>query len=311
MDNSIQKYNPQNESVVIYQSEDGLISLDVQLADETVWLNQQQMVTLFDTTKPNVSMHIRNIFTEGELDPIATVKDFLTVQTEGGRTVTRSVKYYNLDVIISIGYRVKSQRGTRFRQWANRVLKEYLLQGYSVNGQLLAMQRQIDSRFQQQQLYFDNRLTTQELRLNEHQQQIDFFVKAAIPPLAQIFYNGEFFEARFFLEKLIKTATKRIVIIDNYIDAATFDMLDVRAKGVTADIYSGKDYTALRDLHNAKPDTEPINTYLWSNPSHDRWLLIDNKAYHCGHSLKDMGQKLSAASLIESITAEDILKQVR
>ena len=140
----------------------------------------------------------------------------------------KPTKIYNLDVIISVGYRVKSQRGIQFRRWATSVLKEYLLRGYSVNQQLLAMQRQIDSRFDQQ----DRRLNSIESTLAEHQQKIDFFVKTNLPPIEQVFFNGQFFEARVLLEKLVKSAQKRVVIVDNYIDAATFDILDVRQPGV-------------------------------------------------------------------------------
>ena len=287
-DNDISIYNPKDESVVVYRSEDESVTLDVQLANETVWLTQQQMTLLFNSTKQNVSLHINNIFKEGELRKEATVKDYLTVQNEGGRQVSRQVQYYNLDVIISVGYRVKSPRGTQFRQWANRVLKDYLLKGYAVN----------------------QRLERLEQRVSKTEEQIDFFVRTSLPPVEQVFYNGQFFEARALLEKIIKTARKRVIIIDAYVDAATFEMLDVRKKGVFAAIYSGKDLTSLRDMHNASAGTESVDTFVWKSPSHDRWLIIDDSVYHCGHSLKDMGQKLSAVSLL-GINAEDILKQVR
>ena len=275
------------DEIVLYQP-DSTIQLEVRLQDETVWLTQQQMVALFDTTKPNISMHISNIYKEGELQKEATVQDILTVQDEGGRQVTRRVQYYNLDVIISVGYRVKSKRGTQFRQWALRILKDYLLRGYAVN----------------------NRLDRLEQRVAKTEEQIDFFVRTSLPPVEQVFYDGQFFEARVLLEKIIKTAQKRVIVIDAYVDAATFEMLDVRTKGVKAAIYSGKNLSRLRDLHNAKPNVEPIETFVWTKPSHDRWLIVDNKVYHCGHSLKDMGRKLSAMSLL-GIPAEDVLKQVR
>ena len=287
-DNDISIYNPKNESVVVYRSDDESVTLDVQLANETVWLTQQQMTLLFNSTKQNVSLHINNIFKEGELRKEATVKDYLTVQNEGGRQVSRRVQYYNLDVIISVGYRVKSPRGTQFRQWANRVLKEYLLRGYA----------------------FNQRLERLEQRVSKTEEQIDFFVRTSLPPVEQVFYNGQFFEARALLEKIIKTARKRVIIIDAYVDTATFEMLDVRKNGVSATIYSGKDLTSLRDIHNTSTGVAPIETFVWKSPSHDRWLIIDDSVYHCGHSLKDMGQKLSAVNLL-GINAEDILKQVR
>ena len=292
-------YDINNSNVVVYCSDDNTLQLAVQISDETVWLTQQQMVALFDTTKPNVSMHIKNVYNEGELEEAATVKDFLTVQKEGGRQVSRRVRYYNLDVIISVGYRVKSKRGTQFRQWANRVLKDYLLKGYAVNQQLLYVEQRLD-----------NRLMEHEKRLDNVEQKIDFFVRTNALPVEQVFFDGQFFDARILLEKLIKTATQRVVIIDAYVDAATFEMLDVRNAGVTADIYSGKDLTALRNIHNSAANVETIDTHIWTTPSHDRWLIVDNNLYHCGHSLKDMGRKLSAITLMGT-QPETVLNAVR
>lgn len=283
--------------IVLYQP-DNTIQLEVRLQNETVWLNQQQMVALFDSTKSNISMHISNIFKEGELQKEATVQDFLTVQNEGGRQVTRRVRYYNLDVIISVGYRVKSLRGTQFRQWATKIIKDYMLKGYAVNQRLLAMEERIDKKFQ-----------AIEQRVSKTEEQVDFFVRTSLPPVEQVFFEGEFFAARALLEKLIKTAQKRVIVIDAYVDAATFEMLDVRLKGVTADIYSDGEHTSLREMHNASKGVQPVNTHKWSKPSHDRWLILDENLYHCGHSLKDMGKKLSAIMLMGT-TPDAILKEV-
>ena len=284
--------------IVLYQP-DSTIQLEVRLQDETVWLSQQQMVALFDSTKQNISLHINNIYKEGELQKEATVKEYLTVQNEGGRQVTRSVRYYNLDVIISVGYRVKSLRGTQFRQWANRILKEYLLNGYAVNQQLLHLEERIDKRFY-----------SIEQRVEKTEEKIDFFVRTSLPPIEQVFFEGEFFEARVLLEKIIKTAQKRVIIIDAYIDAATFEMLDVRAKGVTADIYSDSEHKTLRSAHNASAGVQPINTHKWSTASHDRWLIVDDRLYHCGHSVKDLGKRLSAIMLMGE-SPEAILNHVK
>ena len=152
--------NMEENKILIYQTEDGQTQIDVRLENDTVWLTQAQMVDLFQTTKQNVSLHVGNVFKEGELEQEATVKEYLTVQKEGKRDVTRQVKYYNLDVIISVGYRVKSQRGVQFRQWANRVLKEYLLKGYAVNerirrnqiGELRQLVQMVGRTLQNQQL---------------------------------------------------------------------------------------------------------------------------------------------------------------
>jgi len=269
--------------IVLYQPDDSL-SLEVKLENETVWLSQQQMATLFNTTKQNVSLHINNIFKEGELNKDSVVKDSLTTAADGKKY---RIAFYNLDVIISVGYRVKSLRGTQFRQWATAVLKDYLLKGYNINQRLVYMEERID-----------RRLNTIESTLAEHQQKIDFFVKTNLPPIEQVFFNGQFFEARVLLEKLVKSAQKRVVIIDAYIDAATFDILDVRQQGVTADIYSGSLHTTLRNAHNSAAGANPINEHIWTNPSHDRWLIIDDNLFHCGHSIKDMGKKLTAIMLM-------------
>ena len=281
--------------IVLYQPNDQL-SIEVKLENETVWLTQQQMAMLFNTTRNNITLHIGNIFREGELDKDSVCKESLLTAADGKVYKTN---FYNLDVIISVGYRVKSIVGTKFREWANKVIKDYMLKGYAVNQRLLAMEERIDHRFH-----------SIENTLADHQEKIDFFVRTSLPPVEQVFFEGEFFEARVLLEKIIKTATKRVVIIDAYIDAATFEMLDVRAKGVTADIYSDGLYKTLRDTHNASAGVQPINTHKWSTASHDRWLIVDDRLYHCGHSVKDLGKKLSAIMLMGE-SPEAILNHVR
>ena len=295
MKDEIVQFQSNEESVVVYRTDDNMLQLEVQVADETVWLSQKQMASLFCTTPQNITIHIGNIYKEQELSKEATCKDFLQVQVEGGQEKQRITKFYNLDVIISVGYRVKSQRGTQFRQWANKVIKNYLLRGYAINQRIVNI---------------ENQLAIQQKQLADHQEKIDFFVRTSLPPVEQVFFGGEFFAARVLLEKLIKTAKKRVIIIDEYIDAATFEMLDVRAKGVTADIYSSGLNVSLRDTHNASAGVQPINTHKWSNASHDRWLIIDDQLYHCGHSLKDMGKKLCAVSLMGT-SPEIILAQVK
>lgn len=315
--------------IVLYQPNEQF-QLEVRVQNETVWLNRNQMALLFDRDVKTIGKHINNALRE-ELAP--TIAKNATVAPVGAKNATTQkptrisaknavpheeqnqvvakfattaadgkvyqVEYYSLDVILSVGYRVKSSRGIEFRRWANRILKEYVLRGHAVNQRLIAIEDRIDRRLQEH--------TDQ---IHELQNKVDFFVRTSLPPVEQVFYNGQFFEARVLLERIIKTAQKRVIIIDAYVDAATFEMLDVRAKGVKATIYSGKDLNSLRNLHNAKTDVEPIETFVWRNASHDRWLIADDSVYHCGHSLKDMGQKLSAVSLL-GIDAEDILKQVR
>ena len=299
MANELALYNPTDESVVVYRSEDGTLQLDVQLSDETVWLTQQQMAMLFGVKEHNITYHIQGIFKTHELEPEATTQKIRVVRLEGNRKVARSIDFYNLDMIISVGYRVNSANATQFRRWATRILKEYMLRGYAVNQQLLHLDERVDKRFR-----------AIENELHDHQEKIEFFVRTNQTPVEQVFFGGEFFAARVLLEKLIKTAKHRVIIIDRYVDASTFEMLDVRQKGVTAAIYSEKDFRALRDAHNATAGVEPIDTFVWGKPSHDRWLIIDDTLYHCGHSLKDMGQKLSAISLMGT-PAQDIIDQIK
>ena len=299
MANELALYNPSDKNVVVYQSEDGTLQLDVQLSDDTVWLSQQQMATLFNVKENNITYHIKGVYKMHELEPEATTQKIRVVRLEGNRRVTRIIDFYNLDMIISVGYRVNSANATQFRRWATRILKEYMLRGYAVNQQLIHLEEQVDRRFR-----------AIESELHEHKEKIDFFVRTNQAPVEQVFFGGEFFAARVLLEKLVKTAKNRVIIIDAYVDAATFEILDVRAKNVAATIYCGKDLSSLRDAHNATIGVEPIDTYVWTNPSHDRWLILDEQLYHCGHSLKDMGKKLSAISLM-GIPAQTIIDQIK
>jgi len=281
--------------IVLYQPDDDSIRLEVRMESESVWLNQQQMGELFNTDRTSILRHVHNIYATKELEEASTCAKIAQVRLEGNRMVNREIPYYNLDMIIAIGYRVNSIRGTRFRQWATSKLKEYMLRGYVFNQRLLNVEHQ---------------LAEQKSILLQHQEKIDFFVHTNLPPVEQVFFDGDFWEARVLLETLIKMATKRVVIIDNYIDTSVFSMLDVRNKGVEAIIYSHKDFADLRDLHNAQPNVEPIETFVWTKPSHDRWLIVDDTVYHCGHSLKDMGKKLCAIMRM-GCDAETILNQVR
>lgn len=289
--------------IALYQPNEK-IKLEVRLINETVWLTQQQIADLFGVKQPAISKHIANIYKSGELDEMGTYSILEYMGNNGKQPYT--TKIYNLDMILSVGYRVNSINATRFRQWANSILKRYLLEGSAINHQLLSIQRQIDSRLYLQ----DNRINIIENKLKEHKDKIDFFVRTNLPPIEQVFFQGEFFEARVLLENLIKAAHHRVIIIDAYVDATTFEILDIRGENVSADIYSGKNLTSLRDIHNTSLHSKPIGTHLWAKPSHDRWLIIDNFLYHCGHSLKDMGRKLSAITLMGT-TPETILKQIR
>ena len=245
---------------------------------------------------PAISKHLANIFRDGELDKDSVISILENTAADGK---VYSTQFYNLDAILSVGYRVNSKNATIFRRWSNKILKEYMLRGYAVNQRLLAVEERMDRKF-----------SAIESELRDHKEKIDFFVRTNMPPAEQIFFEGQFFEARVLLEQIIKTAKKRVIIIDGYIDAATFEMLDVRAKGVTADIYSDSEYKTLRDSHNASKGKQPVNTHKWSKSSHDRWVIIDDTLYHCGHSVKDLGKKLSAIMKMDW-NPEVVLKEVK
>ena len=260
--------------VVLYQPDDE-IRLEVRLEEDTVWLTQAQMAELFQTTKQNVSLHTNNIFKEKELLMSAVVKDSLTTAADGKHY---RVKYYNLDVIISVGYRVKSIRGTQFRQWANTVLKEYLLKGYSVN----------------------QRLNHLEQRMSHAEEKIDFFVRTSLPPVEGIFYEGQIFEAYKFATDLIRSARTSILLIDNYVDESVLLMLSKRNEGVRVGIYTQRISGQFRlDLERHNSQYPPVEVHVYKK-SHDRFLIIDGtEVYHIGASLKDLGRKMFAFSKLD------------
>lgn len=296
--------NETNE-IIIYQPDDTL-KLDVRVEDETVWLNQIQMAELFQATKQNISLHISNIYKDGELDVASTVKDYLTVQTEGKRKVKRQIYYYNLDVIISVGYRVKSLRGIQFRQWANKVLKDYLLRGYSVNQRLMQLEDRIDRRLSDQDRHF----VEQDGKIEALRREVDFFVRTSLPPKEGIFFDGQIFDAYAFVADLIRKAKRRIAVIDSYIDDSVLIQLSKRAPGVSVDIYDGKISEQLRQdvaRHNAQYPGVTLHVY---NKAHDRFLIVDEEVYHIGASLKDLGKKLFAFSRMDVMTGTQLLSKL-
>ncbi|MBQ1667737.1 virulence RhuM family protein [Prevotella sp. tc2-28] len=305
MANDIVSVNEVQGEVIFYQP-DNTMRLEVRLEDETVWLTQQQMVTLFQSSKANVSEHIRNIYDQGELEQEATVRNFRTVRKEGNRMVNRTLTYYNLDAIISVGFRVNTKRGIMFRQWANRTLKEYLLRGYAFHQQMIAMQRQIDVRLEEQ----NERLSAVENHLHEHDQKFDMIVKTPELPNEGVFFDGQIFDAFKLVMQLIKSAEHRIILIDNYINEEILTMFDQRANGVTACIYTARIDSAMQlaiQRHDAQYDPIPVNVFRMS---HDRWLIIDDKVYHFGASLKDLGKKWFGVSLYQDITPEELLSKI-
>lgn len=282
-----------DNEIILYQP-DSTLSLDVRVEDETVWLNRHQMATLFDRDVKTIGKHIHNALNE-ELEGAPVVAKFATTANDGK---TYQVEFFNIEVVTSVGYRVKSKRGIQFRQWANKVLKEYLLRGYSINQRLLHMEQRID-----------HRLSEHDRRLDDLTDKVDFFVRTAIPPVEGIFFEGQIFDAYAFVCELIKSAKERIVLIDNYVDESVLTLLDKRQEGVTAKIFTNSFSRQLQlDLERHNGQYAPIEV-VKARDIHDRFLIIDETLYHIGASIKDLGKKLFAFSRMES-APESILSRL-
>ena len=278
--------------IVMYQP-DETIRLEVRVENETVWLTQQQMAELFQTTRNNITLHIGNIFKEGELDDSIVRKESLLTAADGKKYKT---KLYNLDVIISVGYRVKSIRGTKFRQWANSVLKQYLLKGYAVNQRIFDIEQ---------------KMAEQGLEIAHIRDKVDFFVRSSLPPIEGIFYDGQIFDAYAHIISLIKQAKHSIVLVDNYINVDTLTMLSNRDTSVSATIYT-RQLSQQQQLdvqrHNQQYPPITINT---CQQNHDRFLIVDDVVYLFGASLKDAGKKLFAYIRMQETSPGELLSMIR
>jgi hypothetical protein len=277
------------EGEIIFYQPDENIRIEVRLGEETVWLTQQQMAELFNKDRTDIGRHIRNIYKEGELDKNTTCAKFAHMGTEGDQQYEYTA--YNLDVIISVCYRVKSKRGTKFRQWANKVLKEYLLRGYAINSRIVALEQHA---------------AKQDDAIHKLQNTVDFFVRISLPPVEGIFYDGQVFDAYAFVSDLIRSAQKQVILIDNYVDDSVLKTLTKRNEGVGAKIITRKISETLQlDLERHNQQYSPVDIST-SDRYHDRFLIIDNTVYHLGASIKDLGKKLFAFNKME-VTAKEIL----
>jgi hypothetical protein len=278
--------------IVLYQSGELVEHIEVRLDEDTVWLTQAQMALLFAQTKQNVSLHINNCFKEGELEKRATVKESFTVQKEGNRSVNRKIEYYNLDVIISVGYRVKSKQGTQFRIWATNVLRDYLLKGYAMNQRMERIENGYEN-LRKEVKQISLQLNTQEL------------------PKQGIFFDGQIFDAYAFISSLIKKAKYEILLVDNYIDESTLIHLAKKETHVKVSLYTktiSKQLTL--DLQKANEQYVGFEAHVFTK-SHDRFLIIDGETvYHIGASLKDLGKKWFAFTQMDKESVASILKAI-
>ena len=299
-DNNIQPVADDSQIVLYQPNESVKLEVKVDAGHETVWLTQQQIADLFGTKRPAITKHLSNIYASGELDKNSTCS---ILEHMGNDSKQRyATTYYNLDAIISVGYRVNSINATAFRRWATNVLRDYLLQGYSVNRHLIALQENMDKR-----------MTHIEDVQAKQQQQLDFFIRTSTPPAEMVFFEGDFYTARVALENLVRTANHRVIIIDGYVSSLTLSVLDVRKSNVTATIYTvgvGQGMQRLMEEHDRLFPDNHIDIRKWRDESHDRWLIIDDSLYHCGHSLNaNGGHKISAITLMGT-SPEVILSKV-
>jgi len=285
---SCKRENDMKNEIVIYQANELSEKLEVKIDEETIWLAQSQIVALFESSKANISEHIKHIFQSGELDEISVVRNFRTTASDGKKY---NIKHYSLDVIISVGYRVNSIRGTQFRIWANKVLKDYLLKGYSLNNRM-------------------NRIEDNVQALSKKVNEIDIHIKTSLPPKQGIFYDGQVFDAYLFVADLIKKAKVSILLVDNYVDESVLCLFSKRNNNVSVSIYTKNITKTLKqdlEKHNAQ---YPKITVLQFTKAHDRFLILDETTvYHFGASLKDLGKKWFAFSKME-MDAKEIVEKL-
>lgn len=279
--------------IILYRPDELTEHIEVMLQNETVWLNRQQMALLFGRDVKTLGKHINNVFSEGELIATATVAKFATVQNEGGRKVERQVEYYNLDVIISVGYRVKSKQGTQFRIWATNILRDYLLKGYALNQRMNRIENNVED-------------------LSQKVNEISLQLKTQEIPTQGVFFDGQIFDAYELASRIIRTAKKSIVLIDNYIDENTLTHLAKKGEGVNVLLLTktiSKQLTL--DIQKAN---DQYGNYEAKNftQSHDRFLIVDGKeVYHLGASLKDLGKKWFAFSKLEAKSVDGIMNAIK
>ena len=300
------QHDTRQGEIILYQP-DETVRLEVRLEDDTVWLNRQQLAELFGRDVKTIGKHVNNALRE-ELKNLPVIAKFATTARDGK---TYQVEYYNLDMALSVGYRVKSSKGIQYRIWANKVIKDYLLRGYAINQQLKQMEQRIDARIDAHTQMDQKRFMQIEQTLADHQEKIDFFVRTNQPPVEGVFFEGQIFDAYRFVEALVKSAKREIVLIDNYVDASVFDLLEKRGQGVDATIYTehvGQSLQHLQQL-NQQQYGRRIELREYNSRFHDRFLILDDSLYHFGASFKDLGRRLFAFELM-GIDKSIILNQL-
>lgn len=288
-----------NEIVVYQPNKD--IRLDVCLANDTVWLSQRQMSDLFGCSADNIGLHLKNIYSEGELEESATAEDFSVVRKEGRRMVSRHVRFYNLDAIISVGFRVNSRLGIMFRQWANGVIQDHLLRGYSLNARMNQLEDKMDRRF-----------AKQGADIIDLKEKVDFFVQMSLQPVQGVFFNGQVFDAHAFASKHILSAKKSILLIDSWVDVLTLELLAKKSKDVTVDLVTSPRGNKLSASDVAKFNAQYGGLAIRTSRNfHDRFLIVDDKKlYLFGASLKDLGLRCFAFTELDAAVIPELKKRI-
>ena len=274
--------------IVVYQP-DEITRLEVKIENESVWLTQEQIAILFGVKRPAITKHIRNIFDTNELEANSVCSILERTASDGKTYMTQ---FYNLDMILSVGYRVNSKNAVLFRRWASSILKEHLLKGYSISNRFSVLEKELKEHRQ---------------ILDSHEKKIDFFIQSSLPPKQGVFFDGQIYDAYSFVAELVRKAARRIVLIDNYIDDTVLTTLSKRADGVEAVIYTGKVSRQLQldiDKHNAQYPPITVRTF---SKAHDRFLIIDQTVYLIGASIKDLGKKWFGFTMLENTDAEELL----
>lgn len=301
--------------IIVYHA-NGELHLDVRIENETVWLTQAQMAELFASTKQNISLHIRNIFKEGELDAKVVVKNFLTTTKHGAlkeKVQYHQVKNYNLDVIISVGYRIKSIQGTRFRQWANQILKDHLLKGCSINQHMTLANESINLQLINHEKFLQNLDSHAELtdkRITNLEKQMDFFIKKNTPPTEGTIPAKSWWIGYEFAVNLVRSAKEEVIIIDPFADETIFRLLAKRNHNVNTTVYTSRINRIMQEEAKLLDRQQPKVTLHNVQNVHDRFIIIDETIYHIGASIKDLGNKLTAFSVLEFLTKEQLLKMI-
>ena len=304
--------------IVLYQPE-GEVRLEVRVENETVWLTQAQIANLFGTKRPAITKHLKNIYASQELDESSTCSILEHMGNDSKQVY--ETKYYNLDAILSVGYRVNSKNATLFRRWANQVLKDYMLKGYAVNQRKISTDLQIADRLHEQRQLIERQgaeiadvrksVAEQDSRLSAVEQRIDFFVNAAQAPTGGILATGTRFDGLVLIADLVKSAKRSVAFIDPFATIEVLKFAAMRAKGVQAVVYSARitpEFKAAADLHKKQYPGLDLKTM---RTIHDRFLLVDDKVYHFGASFKDIGNEMTAFSVLDFVTPAEVIEKIQ